>query len=279
MTAIEIEDPDGQTTRMIVRRPGDKTLKQNPHAASDEFRLLQIMRSAGLATPQPYHLDQSGQIFPRPYLVIEYIEGEPEFRPSNVADFSFQLATHLARIHSLDGSTVDLSFLPKQAKVLDGNIGKRPAKVDESFDEGRIRDTLEAAWPLPQRNALVLLHGDYWPGNILWQDGKLVAVIDWEDAKLGDPLTDFALSRLEILWIFGVEAMNCFSQHYQSMMALDYTNLPYWDLGAALRLARLAGSNLVEWTAFFTPFGRPDITEQTLREHYQFFITQAFEKL
>jgi aminoglycoside phosphotransferase (APT) family kinase protein len=138
---------------------------------------------------------------------------------------------------------------------------------------------LESVWPLPQRNTSVLLHGDFWPGNILWRDGTLVAVIDWEDAKLGDPLTDLAISRLDILWIFGVDAMHSFTHHYMSMMAIDYTNLPYWDLCAALRLVRLAGSNLAEWAAFFPPFGRHDITEQTIRDHYRFFITQAFEKL
>ena len=279
MTALEIERPDGQTSRMIVRRPGEGSLKQNPHAAKDEFKLLQMTQSLGLATPTPFQLDQSGQIFATPYLVIEYIEGKPEFAPANLADFILQLATHLAKIHRVDGSNPDLAFLPKQAKGFAGNFGKRPPKVDKSLDEGRIRATLASVWPLPQRNAAVLLHGDFWPGNILWQADKLVAVIDWEDAKLGDPLTDFAISRLDLLWIFGIDAMHSFTHHYQSMMAIDYTNLPYWDLGAALRLVRLAGSNLAEWAAFFPPFGRHDITEQTMRENYRFFITQAFEKL
>lgn len=81
------------------------------------------------------------------------------------------------------------------------------------------------------------------------------------------------------MWIFGIYAMRSFTHHYQSMTAIDDTNLPYWDLCAALRLVRLAGSNLDEWAAFYPPFGRPDITEQTIRENYRFFITQAFEKL
>jgi aminoglycoside phosphotransferase (APT) family kinase protein len=279
MTAFEVEYPDGRTRKMIVRRPGDQTLRRNPHAASDEFKLLQMTQYLGLATQAPYYLDQSGQIFSTPYLVIEYIEGRPEFAPAALADFALQLATHLANIHRAEDSHLDVSFLPRQAKGFTDNVGKRPAEVDTSLDEGRIRDALEAAWPLPQRNAPVLIHGDFWPGNILWRDAKLVAVIDWEDAKLGEPLTDLAISRLDMLWIFGIDAMNAFTQHYISMMAIDYTNLPYWDLYAALRLVRLAGADLAEWVAFFPPFGRHDITEQTLREHYRWFITQAFEKL
>jgi len=279
MTALEIERPDGQTSRVIVRRPGAGTLKRNPHAAEDEFKILQITRSLGLATQAPYYLDHTGTIFSTPYLVIEYVEGQPEFAPAHIAGFTLQLATHLARIHSADCSKLDVSFLPRKPKGFVETFGRRPLRVDVSLDEGRIRDALQSVWPPPQRNASVLLHGDYWPGNILWREDQLVAVIDWEDAALGDPLTDLAISRLDILWIFGVDALNSFMEQYRSMMAIDYTNLPYWDLYAALRLVRLAGANLAEWAAFFVPFGRPDITEHTIREHYRLFVDQAFEKL
>jgi len=279
MTALEIAQPNGQTSRMIVRRPGEATLRRNARAAEHEFKLLQIMRSLALATPTPYYLDQSGTIFPTPYIVIEYIEGEPEFAPIQAADFTVQLATHLAKIHGADWSHIDVSFLPKQPSGFADTFGSPPSAVDTSLDEGRIRDVLQAAWPLSQRNPSVLLHGDFWPGNLLWRDGALVAAIDWEDARLGDPLTDVAISRLDILWIFGADAMHSFSEHYQSLMPIDYTNLPYWDLYAALRLVRLAGANLAEWAAFFAPYGRYDITEQSIREHYRCFITQAFEKL
>lgn len=279
MTALELERPDGQVSRLIVRRPGDSVLKRNPYAAEDEYRLLQMTRSLGLATQRPYYLDRSGAIFATPYLVIEYIDGQPEFSLAHIGDAAQQLATHLARIHSADHSTHDLSFLPAPPQGFIERFGERPAIVNSSLDEGRIRDTLEAAWPFPQRNAPALLHGDFWPGNILWRDGKLVAVIDWEDATLGDPLTDLAISRLDLLWIFGLDTMRSFTQHYISMMAIDYSNLPYWDLCAALRLVRLAGADLAEWAAFFAPFGRSDITEQTIREQYRFFIDQAFGQL
>ena len=47
MTALEIGLPraDGQTSKVIVRRPNDRTLKHNPHAAQDEFKLLQLTHS------------------------------------------------------------------------------------------------------------------------------------------------------------------------------------------------------------------------------------------
>jgi aminoglycoside phosphotransferase (APT) family kinase protein len=139
VTALEIVLPDSQTKKMIVRRHGDKDLRRTPHVAADEFKLLQLLQTAGLATPKPYHLDQSGEIFSTPYIVIEYIEGKPEFTPSNLTDFILQLATHLAKIHSIDDSKLDLSFLPQQAKRISKWFGERPV-----LDEGRIREALES---------------------------------------------------------------------------------------------------------------------------------------
>jgi len=268
VTALEIERPDRQTQKMIVRQHGAVDLQQNPQIAADEFKLLQITRSAGLATPAPYYVDQSGDIFPTPCVVVEYIEGNTEFALDHVADFIPQFATHLARIHAVDYSNLDLSFLPTQEQKYAKKVSERPPNLDESIDEGCIRDVLESAGRLSQHNASVLLHGDFWPGNLLWKDGRLVAVIDWEDAALGDPLADVANSRLEILWAFGIDAMYSFTQQYQSIATIDFTCLPIWDLFAALRPA----FKIAEWAG-------DDSAEQIMRERHRFFVAQAFTNL
>ena len=85
---------------------------------------------------------------------------------------------------------------------------------------------------------------------------------------MGDPLADVANSRLEILWAFGSDAMERFTQLYKSMSSIDFTNLSYWDLCAALRPA----SKIAEW-------GLDAITEKIMRERHRGFVTQAFEKL
>jgi aminoglycoside phosphotransferase (APT) family kinase protein len=268
VTALEIEQPDGQRQKLIVRRHGAADLQHNPQIAADEFTLLRGLHSAGLAVPRPYDLDQSGEIFTTPYVVLEYIEGQPEFAPAHLSDFLLQVATQLARIHQVDGAKLDLSFLPQQEDQYTEKLRTRPAQVDESLDEGRIRDTLEAVWPLPPRNPSVLLHGDFWPGNLLWQDGRLVGVIDWEDAALGDPLADLANSRIELLWAFGIDAMQQFTQQYQAQIAFDCANLPYWDLSAALRHA----AHAAKWATYA-------YAEHAMREGYRWFVTQAFEQL
>jgi aminoglycoside phosphotransferase (APT) family kinase protein len=268
VTALEIERPDGATKKMIVRRHGAVDLQRNPAVAAVEFRLLQILQSVGVPAPAPYYLDQSGEIFPAPCVVVEYVDGRPEFAPADPTALIHRLAAQLSAIHHVDGSHLDLSFLPQQDKVYAEKFSVRPAKLDDSIDEGRIRLVLESVWPLPQRNASVLLHGDFWPGNILWKDGRLVAVIDWEDAQVGDPLADLANCRFEILWAFGVDAMRRFTQHYRSLTTIDITNLPYWDLCAALRPA----FKIAEWAADAR-------AEHTMRERHSWYTTHALSVL
>jgi len=62
--------------------------------------------------------------------------------------------------------------------------------------------------------------------------------------------------------------MQHFTHQYQSMTTIDFTNLPYWDLCAALRSA----SQIAEW-------GLDDTTKKSMREGHRWFVTQAFEKL
>ncbi len=268
VTALEIERAEGQIFKRVVRQHGAADLRKNPHIAGDEFKLLQILYGADIPVPKPYDFDETGQILPTPYLVIEFIDGQTEFAPTQLQDALAQMAMTLAKIHCVDITSLDVSFLPDQAKTWVEKLGQRPILLDESLSEGHIRAALQAVWPLPRHNPSALLHGDFWPGNLLWQEDRLAAVIDWEDTALGDPLSDLANSRLEILWAFGLEAMQAFTQGYQAAMpALDFADLPYWDLCAALKPAH----KLSDW-------GLSPAQERMMRERHAVFVTQALSK-
>ncbi len=267
VTALEIALPDGTARKVVVRQHGPADLAFNPQIAADEFRLLQYLQAAGLPVPAPITLDMSGEIFTTPVIVVEFIDGSASFTPAPLDDALQQMAATLARIHRVDGLS-ELSFLPRQSETVASILRERPPTRDDSLDEGRIRDALGAVWPLLPRNAVRLLHGDYWPGNFLWRDGRLAAVIDWEDAALGDPLDDLAIARLELLWNFGSDAMQVFTEVYQSMTAIDLTDLPYWDLYAALRPA----GRIADWAANAE-------REAIMRAGHRLFVAQAFEAL
>ncbi len=280
MTAFEVLLPDGQRQKMILRQPGGSASRQNPAASAEvEYKILDAAYRLGIAAPAPLHLEPGGEIFALPCFVMEFIDGSPQYAPPDRVDFAHQAAAHLARIHNAEVARLDTSFLPTAPSGCAELSGGPPERPDETLHESEIRRALRAASPVLQKNSSVLLHGDYWPGNLLWRGGRLVAVVDWEDAALGDPLIDLSISRLDMLWIMGEEAMRAFTARYQSLMAIDCACLPYWDLCAALRLVRLAGASLKEWAAFFHPFGRFDVTEQTMRRHIEIFIRQALDQL
>lgn len=53
--------------------------------------------------------------------------------------------------------------------------------------------------PPPPAQKLAMVHGDFRAGNFLYDDdGKLIAVLDWEMAHLGDPLEDLAWSMARV---------------------------------------------------------------------------------
>ena len=275
MTALEIEQADGQIQKWVLRQPRPS----QPQAAKQAYRLLQSLYAAGLAVPRPLYLDETREIFPTPYLVIEYIEGQPEFAPTNPTRFAQQIAAQLAKIHQTALPPTEAVFLKPIPQGFHHLSGRQPIAQAALPNQAHLYHLLQSQWPPSPRNAPVLLHGDFWPGNWLWHHEQLAAVIDWEDAALGDPLMDFAICRFDLFWIFGPAVMNLFSQHYQSLITLDPTDLPYWDLFAALRIAHMVGEDLNTWAAFFHPLGRTDITAQTIMEHYNLFTTQALDRL
>jgi len=263
VTALEVERGDGRVERWVVRRHGAADLRANPRVARDELRLLRVAREHGLAAPEPIAVDESGALLPGPYVVVGFVEGEVDLEPADLTRSLRRMAGELARIHAVDDGAA-LDFLPRRGR----GYGPPAGPLDEAMGEGRIRAALDAATPEPA-NRPALLHGDYWPGNILWRDGRLAAVIDWEDAALGDPLADLGNARLEILWWFGPDAMEAFTAHYRALApALDTTALPYWDLVAALRpCGKLSG------------FGLDHATETRFRERHAWFVEGAYASL
>jgi aminoglycoside phosphotransferase (APT) family kinase protein len=154
-------------------------------------------------------------------------------------------------------------------------LAAAPALLDADVHEGFLRHLLQTLGPPPPPDRTALLHGDFWAGNLLWIDDEIVGVLDWEDAAVGDPLTDLSTTRLDLLWVFGPESMRAFTDHYLSLTSLDPVSLPYWDLVAALRPAGV----LSAWVADWANFGRPDMNAPTMRAHHRLFLDQALDAL
>lgn len=267
VTALELQGPDGAIRKVVVRVHSDIDFANNPRIAADEYRLLGLLQAAGIPAPAPLYLDESGELFGRPCLVVSFIEGSLELDVTSIGNSMSRMAERLARLHQHPWQEGDCTFLPRIAPrlawLLDGPLAQ------DDPEATRIRAALRPSSPLLPRNPATLLHGDYWPGNILWQSGEITAVLDWEDAAWGDPLADLAIARLDLLFIHGPAAMDTFTDCYLSLMpTLDPADLPAWDLYADLRVA----FRLHEWHT-------DPATLEALRAHHRWFVEAALTRL
>lgn len=267
-TMLEVARPDGGVDKLVVRRHGPRDLAANPHVARDEHRLLTLLHGAGLAVPAPHHVDEAGELLGSPLIVIDFVDGTDTLDEADLHDGLTQMAAFLSDLHRLDGNDPALAFLSDPQAQVAAALANPPDQLDHSLSESLIRDALAPAWPPKGEQKRSVLHGDYWPGNVLWHDGKLAAVIDWEDAGAGDPLTDLANARLELLWWYGREAMETFTSLYRQGTESDLANLPLWDLYAALRPC----SKLGTW-------GLDDDELQAMQEQHALFVQQALSAL
>ena len=233
---LRILTHDQCESSLVLRLCGERTMRQDADAFTREFSVLQELSALDtLPVPRPYVLDVSRTLFPYPWFLMEYVDADS---PATTGVRAELLAEQLHAVHRTVLPEWVHSSLPA---VQDLCATLRTADIPaprSGFPLAAIRQALRDGSMQQGQDQSVLLHGDYWPGNILWKDGRIAAVIDWEDAATGDPLFDVANARLEILWAWGTKAMEDFTEWYVRAADQDVAMLPCWDLVATLKALR-----------------------------------------
>ena len=275
--AVDFEGTMRETATVVVKLPRLGPKRERQRAARYEYQVLALLRGTGIGAPQPLLLDVAGSILGQPGLVMEYLAGEVDVSPFDGEARLRQMATRLAQIHRLPLQPLATGTLARHLADVLRIINAPPTRLDHTLNEATVRHALVRAQSRLQPDRLCLLHGDYWPGNLLWSNGRLVGVLDWEEAAIGDPAADLAITRLDVLWALGEHAMQCFTEAYTELCPDQTTHLPVWDLVAALRPM----SRLGQWAAALVgpPIHRPDLTQETLAALHQSFVEQALAHL
>jgi aminoglycoside phosphotransferase (APT) family kinase protein len=101
---------------------------------------------------------------------------------------------------------------------------------------------LRRAKPRPLR--LSVVHGDFNPANFLYQDGKVTALIDWENSRVGDPREDLGwMVTMDLLSNTSVMAHprdeGGFLAYYNKLTGFDVTQaeLDYFSLFGTMNIA------------------------------------------
>ncbi|MEQ8860868.1 MAG: phosphotransferase [Pseudomonadales bacterium] len=225
---------DGTATRVILRAHG---ASHCGHSAELEFRLLRALYRRGVPVPEPLLVDASGLLLADPFLVMAFVEGSSQVPAAQENHYLDAMADLLRKIHELP--TDDLPTLPARNDPLPEVFDFLPQ--DPEWND--LREHLRALGDTASAESPTLLHGDFWPENLLWQDGAVTAVLDWEDAALGDPLSDVACCRVELRYRFGKVGMERFTQAYAGNREIDLQRLALWQVYVAAAAQRFMG----EW--------------------------------
>jgi aminoglycoside phosphotransferase (APT) family kinase protein len=263
---LDIETADGAGRRVVFRQHR-ADFKQHDHTVTEkEYRVLVALHRHGLAVPEPYLYDDSAAVT-APYLLIEWVDGTTDLAAEDLPAALDEMARFLVGLHALD---VEALHVGELAPIEDPRAAV--AAYLPPTDTGRRAEAQLAASAVAARNRPVLLHGDYWPGNVMWQGGRLAAVIDWEDACLGDPLADLATARVELLCRHGAAAMDRFTARYLAASdgagGLQLDALPLWEL----YVSAAALATMGEW-------GLEPAAEARRRRRTERFFARAVDRL
>ncbi|TDB88737.1 phosphotransferase family protein [Actinomadura sp. KC216] len=195
----------GGTGTWIVRRPPLGHRLATAHDMAREYRVMAALQATGVPVPRTYALCQDEDVLGAPFYVMERVRGRTyrfaaelaPLGPDRAREISTALVDTLAMLHRVEPGAVGLDGFGRP----EGFLARQVSRWKAQFDASRTRD-LPAADELharlsadvPAESATGIVHGDYRLDNVLVDDrDRPAAVIDWEMATLGDPLTDVAL--------------------------------------------------------------------------------------
>ncbi len=191
---------------VVLRRPPPPPLPRGAHDMRREARILRALAGTGVPVPRVLAVAEAGEVMDVPCYVMEHLDGvvatgslptaldDPPGRRATAEAFIDVLATlHTLDWHGLglDGLGRPDGFLRRQLDRLPNLIADADGGLPAEFEE--IRDRLRTT--LPVSGPPALLHGDFRFGNVMLAPeapARLLGVLDWELAGIGDPLADLA---------------------------------------------------------------------------------------
>jgi aminoglycoside phosphotransferase (APT) family kinase protein len=189
----------------VVRRPPLGHVLATAHDMGREPRLMTALRDTAVPVPETYGFCDDPAIVGAPFFVMERVTGTPYRRaaelerlgPVRTRMIAARLVDTLAALHQVDPAGVGLADFGRP----EGYLGRQLSRWKKQLDASHSRDLPAAdelhaclAATVPDESGVGIVHGDYRLDNVLVDDHDLpTAVIDWEMATLGDPLSDLAL--------------------------------------------------------------------------------------
>ncbi|WP_157975643.1 phosphotransferase family protein [Brachybacterium sp. YJGR34] len=201
---LHLRRADGRGDVVVRRWPGDA--EHDPAAVRREAAGLEALAGTGLPIPRLIAADPDGTASGRPCTVTTFLDGAPDLAPADLRRWVQHLAAMLARIHAVPSPSLDPLPLwgPDETPWL-----------DRGGDPGLARAAHDLAARPTDPDRRVLGHGDYQHFNVLWQGGRISAVVDWPNVGLADRGVDVGHCRLNLAVLHSAEAAMWFLEDYE----------------------------------------------------------------
>ena len=203
VTPVALNGWDNTTFRLgdelSVRLPSGKGYA--PQVEKEHRWLPELARQLPLPIPAPVARGEADDLFPWPWSIYRWIDGEP-ISLIDVADrseFAADLVAFLAALQAIDladtpGFGEHSQFRGGPIDSWDELMQECMATVAGDIDVRAVTDAWNAALNRPYESRPVWVHGDVTPSNLLAREGKLSAVIDFGCMATGDPACDLVMA-------------------------------------------------------------------------------------
>jgi aminoglycoside phosphotransferase (APT) family kinase protein len=196
---------DGTTT-WALRRPPLAHVLPTAHDMVREYRVLSALAETDVPVAAAVVLCTDVDVIGAPFYLMEFVDGIVLDRPDAIGRVSAedarqvceQLIDTLVALHDVAPAAVNLSDFGRPEGFLERQVRRWHGQWQASETEPRtslsaVVDQLSATLPAQSEPAIV--HGDYRLTNVMFRPDLtgIAAVVDWEMATLGDPLTDLGL--------------------------------------------------------------------------------------
>jgi len=194
---------------LILRRPPVGVEIATAHDMGREYRILSHLHPVYDKAPKPLALCEDPAVLGAPFYVMERVEGvilrkgipeEMVPSPELTARIAGELVRTLAELHAVDFDSAGLGDLGRPAgyahRQIEGWTKRyRRSETDEVPEADKVAAWLRHA--IPDERDAALIHNDFKHDNVVLDPvdwSRVIAVLDWEMATLGDPLMDLGTS-------------------------------------------------------------------------------------
>ena len=199
---------DGSTT-WALRRPPMGHVLPTAHDMAREFTVISALHGSEVPVPEPIALCADREVLGEPFYLMSFVDGVVLDDPAKAPDpaaarrSTEALVDTLVALHRIEPAAVGLDEFGRPEGFLARQVGRWYRQFQASVPEESAMDAEAQAEfvrtrlleRLPRSTRAGIVHGDYRLTNVLYAPdfSRIAAVVDWEMATLGDPLTDLGL--------------------------------------------------------------------------------------